>query len=333
MSKKRSRSTRAPKVKGAAPGTLSYELPVDLDEKQIEADVAGYFGFVSAMANVGPGGFRLIADDEQVTGADKSFTHGAVTYYLQFKKPCALRPVPDAEAQTRLASNAGLKQHIRRFRKEERLAQDPYSVCFPLHDMAKTALNFQHNILRSYEQYPYSRAFYLCPLILKASDYVASMHASIPDVFPFLFREALWARDGDHVAHVGRMVPFLREHAAIVPHKDVDSADHYYSFSRHATDVAFHSPERVVDGPARLSDFVASEVLRLSHTEKEWPNVGDLNGHLLERVGSWANAEDLRHLRGQEDGDPFDWLQLHGRLLRKCTGIRQVVALKLKQRP
>ncbi|WP_438032224.1 hypothetical protein [Sorangium sp. So ce204] len=140
MSKKRSRRARAPNT--AVPGTLNYELPVDLDEKQIEADVAGDFGYVSAVANAGPGGFRLIADDEQVTGADKSFTHGVVTYYLQFKKPCALRPVSDAEAQTRLPSNAGLKQHIRRFRKSERLAQDPYSVCFPLHDMAKTALDF-----------------------------------------------------------------------------------------------------------------------------------------------------------------------------------------------
>lgn len=329
MSKKKPQRAKARKSSSGTPSTPSYELSVDLDEKQIEADVAAYFGYVSAISNAGPGAFRLIADDEQVTGADKTFTHGVVTYYLQFKKPCALRPVSDTEALEPLASNASLKQHIRRFRKSENLAQDPHSICFPLHKKAKTASDFQHNILHSYERPPFSRSFYICPLTIKTIDYVSSMYDCIPDTFPFLFREALWLRDGNHVAHVARMIPFLRGHAAIVPHKRVDSADHYYSFSPHATDVAFHSPERVVDGPARLSDFIASEVLRLVSVQEEWPSVDALNVHLRERLSNWADEEDLGLLRRQE-GDSLDWLQLHGRLLRKRSGIRQVVALKLK---
>lgn len=307
----------------AAASPASYEIQVELSEKQIEADVAHYFGYVSA--SLGQlGHFRLLDIDEQLYGADKGFVDGAVAYYLQFKKPCVLRPVSAQEALTALPASASPKQHIRRFRRVEQLEQEPYSVCFQLHDKAKTATDFQHNILRRYESPPLTRAMYVCPLAFKHEDYVASMRSSWPDVYPFLYRGAQWIRDGAFAVHAASFIPYLRGHAAIVPHADVTSAAHYYSFSRHATDIAFHSPERLYPGPSRLSDVVVAEMVRYPEARRPLP---ELVAYLRDIASTWIAASGTPQ---PELEDPIAWLGWHGRTLHRLFGIRQVVALHLR---
>lgn len=317
----RDRRKKGPKARRSGART-NYELPVSLSEKQIEADVSNYFGFLSSSFREF-GKYRLLDIDEQITGADKKFNWQGTAYYLQFKKPCALKPCTESELASRLRSNADKKQRIRRFRSTEGLEDFPYSVCFSLHGQAKTASDLQHNILRSYEKPPNSRATYVCPLVTDPEEYSRLLGAFPHPEFPFDYLPFQWIRDGLHVAHVARHVPLLRGHAAIVPHVEVDSADHYYSFSRNATDIAFHSPKLVAEGPLRLSDFVAAEALR--HQTHEGLPLTRLVEHLRE-----ASHELTELFDGTETAprEPLDWLQWHGRLLRRYGGIRQFVLLK-----
>lgn len=321
---------KPPRTSSSSSGTrgqravATYELPVELSEKQIESDVSNYFGYLSSCA-ASFGRFRLLDVDEQVTGADKSFVDGAMAYYLQFKKPCGLRPVTPAETSKKLPSNASTKQQMRRFRHVEKLDQEPYSICFHLHPLAKTATALQHNILLSYEKPPHSRAIYVCPLELTSVKYMASMTPHCEDMYPFLFHEFQWIRHGAHVAHAARSLPYLRGHAAIVPHAIVSSADHYYSFSYHATDVAFHSPINLSPGPTRLSDYVGAEVEQILAADTK-PTVGQLVAGLRETAAAWIEPGD-----GLDADDDFGWLHKHGLLLRQKHGIRQMVLLRRRR--
>lgn len=66
-----------------------YEIKSNLSEKQIEAYVAGYFGWCSEDMP-----FTLLDTDELNTGADKEYhpQYGGVIY-IQFKKSDGLEPI------------------------------------------------------------------------------------------------------------------------------------------------------------------------------------------------------------------------------------------------
>ena len=67
---------------------MSFKIESELNEKQIESDVASYLGYVTPLWSRR---FRLISVNEQATGADKLFRR-FIPIYLQFKVSQGLNP-------------------------------------------------------------------------------------------------------------------------------------------------------------------------------------------------------------------------------------------------
>lgn len=294
----------------------AYGIDSELSEKQIEADVAEYFGFRSRFL----GEYRLLDTDETVTGADKRLDWEGVSYFLQFKKSVGLKraggPVPRRK-------NESQKQVVRRFRHDNQLDDDPHSLCFELREPSQKSTSLQHNILRRYERPPVSRALYVSPLELTRKAYLDALSAA-EGAPPFFHWRGLWIGDGEHVARAAEICPFLRAHVSIVPHAEVDTWRHHYSFSRHATDVAFHDPRVLQRRSQRLSKFVARELrYHLDHPDVMLP-LEPLVA-ILQEAGGDELPDDLRdrHVRS-----PFDWLEAHARFLEEKFEIRQFVVLR-----
>lgn len=308
--------------------TTEYQIPSDLSEKQIEADVSGYFGYMSPLFGRR---LRLLDINEQMTGADKYHYRHGVSYFFQFKKPIGLKSSSDLRLPTVKRKNESKLMEIRRFRVVNKLDQSPYSICFPLHGDATTPVNeLQHNVLHGYEKPPYSRAMYICPTILSATEYENVLSAPLwrrwlGNPFDGYRRQAV---AGLAAASELFSAPFLRGHATVVPHTTVSSHDHYYSFSKHATDIAFHSPEIVDQGPARLSDFLHAETKRLFNNFESAVSIEELVQHANENSRGWAGDR----LPSPDGMDPFDWMQLHGKLLRKLYGVWQYTFLVDRER-
>lgn len=302
-------------------GGASYILESDFLEDQVEKDVAGYLGYISSL--FGPR-YQLLSVVEGTTGADAKFDWRGRAFFLQFKRPTGLRSVAESPLPRTSRKNEAATQQIRRFRLEKELADRPYCVYFELRKKAKTATELQHNVLFGYEKPPSSRAIYVCPTVLRRSDYDSALN---PGWFwrfferPFSFREArIHIRESVQLCECS---PFLRAHATIVPHAPVESSDHYYSFSVQGSDVAFHSPEVVRRDVMRLSDFIAAELQAAYRDSEALPTVAQVARSASDNAKSWA---------GDELGEPtedtsVEWLSKHGRLLRERFGIRQFIAL------
>jgi len=116
-------------------------------------------------------------------------------------------------------------------------------------------------------------------------------------------------------------IPFLRAHISIVPHKTVTSHEHYYSYSKYANDLAFHSPETISDGFSRLSDVFADEVTS-ALTDEEW---GRPIGELAKRSFESAPATIREAVGAPGEREPREWLQNHGKVLYEQFQIRQML--------
>jgi len=300
-----------------------YQVESELSEKQIEADVAAYFGHISSFF----GEFRLLDVNEQTTGADKLLNWRAAAYYFQFKPPVGLKPLTSALKRAKRESRM---QDVRRFRRENHLEQHPNSVCFELRKPAPKGGALQHNVLRSYERPPHSRATYVCPLVLGIHEYGRLLQQD-REWFPYPFLDASsyldtgsqWVFHGAYIARSAEVSPFLRGHVCIVPHEDVDTWKHHYSFSQQATDIAFHSPRILAAGPSRLSDFIAGEIRGVPMRTEAMLSPLRLARSLGNIARTWAGDE----LGEPTENDSVEWLAKHGRLLRDRFGIRQFVAL------
>lgn len=227
-----------------------YQIKSTLSEKQIEADVASYFGWCSDSAP-----FRLLDTDELKTGADKEYkpVYGGIIY-MQFKKSDGLKPVAEVPLSGR--KNRSKLEDIREFRYENNLDDDP-TLYFRLRDKAKTASNFQHNILKFHHNPPNSYAIYVAPLVLERNDYYFSLFDSCNRYLldPFFWSLEDCYRDGCNYKLV-RCIPFLKNHVSIVPHEFITNSNHYYAYSQTAADISWHSPSILEYGPTRLSDFI-----------------------------------------------------------------------------
>jgi hypothetical protein len=139
----------------------NYKLYSDseLSEDQVEADVSSYLGYITPFWSKR---FRIKSVDEQLTGADKLFDR-FLPLYFQFKVSEGLKPLPNSFSLSR--PNLPL-QKIRTFRLNNNINADP-TLYFKLRKKAKTATNFQHNILKSLHNPPKQFAFYVAPLTLK----------------------------------------------------------------------------------------------------------------------------------------------------------------------
>ncbi len=232
-----------------------YLIPGSLSETQIESDLAAYFNWCTPMDSSSP--FRLVAVNEQLTGADKRFDSGC-TIYMQFKKSTGLHPswaIPISRSRAR-----SRMEDIREFRALNGLEENP-SLFFQLRRKAAKAFHLQHNILLDHEVKGRSRAFYVAPLELDKSKYYKILAS---DAFrfsgdPIWFRRHLAVRERTLVRYLN-FSPYLREHVAITPHERVQDHEHFYSYSQTGSDICWHSPQIVGTGPSRLSDVMSSIV-------------------------------------------------------------------------
>lgn len=295
-----------------------YFVKGNLSEKQIEADVASFMGWCTPPEEDNP--FRLLDIDEQATGADKLFDRG-VAIYMQFKKSAGLRSARSVAPSTRKARSA--LEDIRAFRSQMDLQDDP-TLFFQLRAKAKTALDLQHNVLRSYEQPPSSRAIYVAPLLLDKTAYHAALHASVDRflLYPFHYRLAHTVYTSTGVSRFGA-VPFLREHISIPPHEWVTDHSHYYAYSETGTDVSWHSPEIVRKEPLRLSDFT----VRLLREAINNPDSMLPLDALTQEVFQIASNFGFRDTRATQRESAIESLIKHGRWLNEWYGIRQFILL------
>jgi len=297
---------------------VSYEFPCELSEKQIEADFASWLGYLSSFL----GEYRLLDVNEQATGADKKLPLDGIAYYLQFKKPTALRPLSKTTKHTKREDP---RRAIQRYRHENNLDQAPHSVCFQLRAKATGATDLQHNVLKKLDQSSGCRGLYVCPLEYSSQAYLSTLRDDTFHDWFYWSPRGRWLLDAgtQHVVRAAETSAFLRGHAAIQPHTVATDHNHYYSFSAQATDLVFHSPELVATGPNRLSDYLAAELRRLG--EERWPSVDELAASRVEL------ASELGF--DQSEGETAtDRLLSFGRSLHQRHQIRQVLLLRPTER-
>ncbi|TSJ46642.1 hypothetical protein [Fluviicola chungangensis] len=225
---------------------ISYRIQSELSEDQIEADVASYLGYITPFWSRR---FQLNAVDEQLTGADKLFKNFK-PIYLQFKVSEGLKNLP--RGFQLLSPNRDL-QSIRVFRRREELSRNP-TLYFRLRNKAKTANDFQHNILLSLHNPPIQYALYVAPLSLTIEEYNKSLKQSFLErlfiIDPFDYRP-IGITSSIRKRYLG-LNPFLRGHISIPPHEVITTSNHYYSYSKSGSDLAWHSGESL-KGDFRLS--------------------------------------------------------------------------------
>lgn len=292
-----------------------YYIKGNLSEKQIEADVAAFFGWCTPKEETA---FRILDINEQKTGADKLYDRATIIY-MQFKKSAGLKSIHDVAIST-LKRKSPL-EGIRKFRDECQLDQDP-TLFFQLHPKAKNASDLQHNVLLGYERQPWSRAIYVAPLLLDKDSYHQALFRS-SDRFlldPFYYRIGHSIHQRYWTSYFGS-TPFLREHISIPPHERVLDHNHYYAYSESGTDISWHSPSIVERDASRLSDFF----VKLISTA-----VNEPDSMLSLEVLSEKIAEISSNLGFQADktsNSPIEILGEHGRWLRDTYGIRQFILL------
>ena len=295
----------------------AYYIKGNLSEKQIEADVAAFFGWCTPPGSSLP--FRLLDVDEQLTGADKLFDR-VVPIYMQFKKSDGLKCVTQIAPSKRKGRSA--LEDIRIFRAEKELDTDP-TLFFQLRAKAPTAVSLQHNVLHAYERPPYSRAIYVAPLLLDKNQYHWTLFSSANRYLrdPFYYRAPYRLR-GPTLMHRFAFVPFLREHVSIPPHTTVSDHLHFYAYSESGVDISWHSPDILSREPARLSDFLA-KVLRSAIANPQENLMLDVAAKTM--IGIAVRHGFPQPVSGN-DGALENLLQ-HGRWLRDAYGIRQILLL------
>jgi hypothetical protein len=294
----------------------SYFLKSNLSEKQIEADVATYMGWCTPVDAQLP--FRLLDVDEQVTGADKVFDV-ATLLYIQFKRSNGLKPISVAASKRRARSRL---DQIRLFRAKNGLESDP-ALFFQLRAKAKTAKDFQHNVLLTYERPPASRAIYVAPLLLDKTAYaLALFDSTYRYTYPFYYNLRYVIRAYKWASHFGS-VPFLREHISIPPHERVNSHNHFYAYSESGVDISWHSPAVISAEPRRLSDFLVSLFSDAISNPEVMVSVNRATASSIEIAHELGFENDSKN----PDLGALEQLQAHGRWLKNIYDIRQFVLL------
>ncbi|MFB2700272.1 hypothetical protein [Aeromonas veronii] len=295
-----------------------YYIKGNLSEKQIEADVASFFGWCTPPEERSP--FRLLDIDEQRTGADKLYDR-ATAIYMQFKKSNGLKSTKIVKPSTRKGRSR--LEDIREFRDRHELDQDP-TLFFQLRAKAKTALDLQHNVLLAYERPYWSRAIYVAPLLLNKSDYHAALHNSANRFLldPFFYRIRHSVYQQHWVSHFGT-VPFLREHISIPPHERVADHNHYYAYSEAGVDISWHSPSIIEREPSRLSDFTVKLFRTAITHEDSMLSIEKLASHIEEISSRFGFTNE----NGSKNNSAIEYLGRHGRWLRETHGIHQFILL------
>lgn len=293
----------------------AYYIKGNLSEKQIEADVASFFGWCTPPEELNP--FRLLDINEQITGADKLYDR-ATAIYMQFKKSNGLKSTHTVKPST--SKRRSPLEDIREFRESHDLEQNP-TLFFQLHAKAKTASDLQHNVLLEYERPPASRAIYVAPLLLDKASYHAALHSSTNRFLfdPFYYRIGYEIYQRRWVSYFGA-IPFLREHISISPHERVADHNHYYAYSETGVDISWHSPAIVEREPSRLSDFTVKFFQKVITEPDSMLSLRDLAEKIADISYNFGFKKDNKI-------DHFRYFEEHGRWLRETHGIRQFILL------
>lgn len=248
---------------------MNFKIKSKLSEKQMEKDFSNYLGYISALSGRQ---FRLIDVNEQETGSDGLLNIGnaILPMYIQFKVSegieIAERIVPDRYS---------VIKRIHDFRTSEGLNDDPI-LYFKLRDLAKNADDYQHNVLLRHNG-PRSLAFYLAPLTTSADSFYQSLVSSHDFFFWHHWREIR----SHNLRHMIQLTPGLKNCVSITPHGQVDSSDHYYSYSTTGGNICFHSPEVISRDVSRFSDNFNRYLIMA--VESGYESVGDIeDAHMTE---------------------------------------------------
>lgn len=309
-----------------------FKFPFELSEEQIAVKLGFYFGLLEA--GLGQE-FELEPSNEAMTGADHEYEGIMARYYLQAKAPIGLLST-EKVAVDKGKEDEGLNV-IRKFRKDNHLREDPYSLCFPLRRPAKHAKvpeQLQHNLLYAmHDEANRSYAMYVAPTTHEKSEYLRLLrdksHWEFLDDGPFWrFSEKRLIFHSQLVTDTLMSMPFLQAHICIVPHGKVESHEHHYSYSVHANDVAFHSPV-ILDGSSmNLSDFLATQIRINSLT-----STGEV--HSIDAV-----ADDLKRtlpesvfaeINSNNQEPRIGWIKKVGTILRNEYGIHQYLLVKKRR--
>lgn len=290
---------------------MGYQINCNFKEKLIEIDISRFLG--SYTPSIGK--FYYLEDaDEQLTGADLiSKDDNLLPIYMQVKVSQGLKTISTYPASNR--KNRSYLEDIREFRDNLGLDNyDQHFLYFKLRKKAKNAVDFQHNILMNYANTGFSHASYVAPLILRKKDYEKELLDPHIPHRPFYFHQ-YELKDPNWSSYFG-FVPFLRSHISIIPHQRIDTHEHYYAYSKHGTDVTWHSPEFLSDKPSRLSDMLV-RVVKDFYYQKERETVRSIAIKLM--------SMPIMENRKLETDKPIDIIQEHGRILEKEYGIRQLL--------
>lgn len=304
-----------------------FKISFELDEQQIGMKLEHYLGLLEACLNRS---FELESSIEAKTGADYEYQGIQARYYLQAKAPIALKStvtVPIAKGK----ENEGLNA-IRAFRKDNNLAEFPYSFCFGLRRPAKHAKvpdELQHNLLYAMNAPgKNSHAMYVAPTVHSKEEYMALLRDR--SHWHELYDAPFWRFRNERIAlaqltsHVMMNMPFLQAHICITPHDKVTTHEHHYSYSAHANDVAFHSPIVLESTSWSLADFLASQARQIAgfETQSTESVLNELKETLPESVVR-ALGDSSR-----QDQRPLSAIRQIGKILWEQYGIVQYLVMK-----
>lgn len=241
---------------------MSFKIESELNEDQIEKDVASYLGYVTPLWSRR---FRLISVNEQTTGADALFRR-FIPIYLQFKVSQGLNPKANILERFKKYPLA----NIIKFRKQNELGGNPI-LYFQLRKMANRATDFQHNILFRLNNEPNQFALYVAPLTLELDEYEKKMNQDWYRRYlrlePFNSRnseifDSSYSRSFDLGSN-----PFLRHHISFPPHKITNTHKHHYSYTKSGGNLAWHGGE-ILKNDFRLSNQI-SKILNYAYEGKD----------------------------------------------------------------
>ncbi|WP_064967331.1 hypothetical protein [Tenacibaculum ovolyticum] len=295
-----------------------YHIKCNFKEKLIEIDISRFFGgFLDKSFSP----YYLEDSDEPKTGADLESSFDILPVYMQVKVSEGLKTITKQPSSKR--KNRSNLEDVREFRDNLDLDYaDDYFLFFKLRKMAKTAIDFQHNILMSYTNTGFSHAFYVAPLSINKKEYEKSLFNknNYRTINPFYYHH-YELKDTKWTSLFG-FVPFLRNHISIIPHEEVATDKHYYAYSKSGIDVTWHSPEFISNEPTRLSDAMI-DIFKKFEDNKENYNVKQLAGRLKE-------MPIMKGVNLKID-NPWEIIKLHGDILAKEYEIKQLIFLKRKK--
>jgi hypothetical protein len=196
-----------------------------------------------------------------------------------------------------------------------------------LREKAKGAKDFQHNILLQMNG-SCSYGIYIAPLTLKNDEYYNSLYES--NIFSMIHKFMIWFGKMDLFVPRRNIVnykncfvelasvPFMKNHISIIPQDKVDTAEHYYSFSKTTDNIYFHSGEKSDHNSGRLADFFFNIYQQLLNSDNFQFDLKQHIKYLIE-ILNYSNR-----LKASND-EPSKQLQEIGRYLQSEYQIKQYV--------